>query len=69
MDQLPKAILLSGFSNDEIKELLNCYRKNKKLPETIFASVTKTALNWKVKDWLKELQAEHEEFKKINKKK
>jgi DNA-binding transcriptional MerR regulator len=70
MGEKQKAILLSGFTNSEIKELLNCYKANKNLPkDIIFATVTETALDWKVKDWLKELEAEHAEFKKLNSKK
>ena len=70
MEKEPKAILLSGFTNGEIKELLNSYKKNGKLPkDIIFATITETALNWTVKDWLKELNAEHEEFKKLKDKK
>ena len=70
MEKEPKAILLSGFTNGEIKELLNSYKKNDKLPkDIIFATVTETALNWTVKDWLKELSTEHKEFKKLKDKK
>ncbi len=61
--KLPKAILISGFSDEEIKELLKCYKANKNLPQTIFASVTKTVLEWKVKDWLKELEEEDRYFR------
>jgi hypothetical protein len=63
-EKLPKAILISGFTDEEIRELLRCYRENKKLPRTIFATVTETALEWKVKDWLKELEEEDRYFKK-----
>ncbi len=67
-NKTPKAILLSGFTDEEIKELLRCYKENKNLPHTIFATVTETVLKWKVEDWLKELEEEDRYFrKKINK--
>jgi DNA-binding transcriptional MerR regulator len=63
MDKQPKAVLLSGFTNEEIREFLNWYKQNKKLPRVILASVTETALEWKVKDWLKELEEEDRYFR------
>ncbi len=63
MEKMPKAILLSGFTDKEIMELLKCYKANKNLPRTIFASVTETSLKWKVEDWLKELAEEDRYFK------
>ncbi len=63
MEKVPKAILLSGFTNEEIKEFLNWYKQNKNLPRVILASVTETALEWKVKDWLKELEEEDRYFR------
>ncbi len=66
MKKNEKVILLNGFTNSEIKEILNCYKENKKLPkDIIFATVTETALKWTVEEWLNELSKEHEEFKKL----
>lgn len=66
MEKNEKVILLSGFTNSEIKEILNCYKENKKLPkDIIFATVTETSLKWTVEEWLNELSKEHEEFKKL----
>ncbi|MGB9694976.1 MAG: DUF3783 domain-containing protein [Caldisericaceae bacterium] len=58
-----KFILLAGFSNEEIIEFLKIYKANEKLPKAIFASVTETALDWKVKDWLDELTKEDDYYK------
>ena len=63
MEKVPKAILLSGFTNEEIREFLGWYKQNKNLPRVILASVTETALEWKVKDWLKELEEEDKYFR------
>jgi len=63
MEKVPKAVLLSGFTNEEIKEFLSWYKQNKNLPRVILASVTETALEWKVKDWLKELEEEDKYFR------
>jgi hypothetical protein len=57
-------VLLAGFSDEELIETLKTYKSNNKLPKAIFASVTETALDWKVKDWLEELSREDEYYKK-----
>jgi len=58
-----KIIILSGFSDKQIHELINNY-KSSKLPKAIFATITKHNKNFKLKDLLRELKREH---KAINK--
>ncbi len=53
-----KYILLSGFTNDEVKKVINCLKSSKELPRIIFATTTETVLKWTVKKWLDELAKE-----------
>ena len=58
-----KIIILSGYSDEQLHDLINTYKKNK-LPKAIFAAITKHNKNFKLKDLLKELKKEH---KAVNK--
>ena len=60
-----KVILLHGFSNQDVTQILNAYKQIKNMPPAIFAATTETSLEWKVKELIKELEKEHEEFKKM----
>ncbi|MEK6834857.1 MAG: DUF3783 domain-containing protein [Nanoarchaeota archaeon] len=53
-----KVVILSGFSDSQLHNLINNYKKNN-LPKAIFATVTKTSKEFKIKDLLKELKKEH----------
>ncbi len=64
MDNNKKFVLLAGFTNGETIELLKIYKANNKLPKAIFASLTETAMNWKVSDWLDELSKEDNYYQK-----
>ncbi|MHA1568966.1 MAG: DUF3783 domain-containing protein [Alphaproteobacteria bacterium] len=57
-DKLPRAMVLSGLTSEEIHLILNDYPLTK-LPRPIFASVTKNNLEFKVRDLLVELLKEH----------
>lgn len=50
-------LLMSGFSDKELKVLLNGYKKWK-LPKTLFATATPTNLNWTLGDLVDELLSE-----------
>ena len=58
-----KIIILSGYSDEQLHDLINTYKKNK-LPKAIFAAITKHNKNFKLKDLLKELK---KEYKAVNK--
>lgn len=53
-----KVVILSGFSDSQLHNLINNYKKNN-LPKAIFATVTKTSKEFKIKDLIKELKKEH----------
>lgn len=57
-----KFVLLANFSKEEVFELISWYKQNKKLPPSIFASVTETVLKWRVSEWLQELENEDKYF-------
>ena len=59
-----KTIILNDFTDKEINEFINHYKKNPNLPKSIFALVTETTKEMKVKDILKELEEEHQELSK-----
>lgn len=61
-----KAIILSGFSDKQLNKFINNYKKNN-LPKAIFATVTKTSKEFKIKDLLKELKKEKRMLKKYKK--
>ena len=58
-----KIIILSGYSDEQLHDFINNYKKNK-LPKAIFATITKHNKNFKLKDLLKELK---KEYKAVNK--
>ncbi|MBO8160023.1 MAG: DUF3783 domain-containing protein [Thermosipho sp. (in: Bacteria)] len=61
-------IIMHGFENHEIKKVLKILKANFPDKELIFATSTSENLNWKLGDLIKEVEKEHEEFKKMRKK-
>ena len=59
-----KIIIMNGFTREEIREIIDWYKKNKNLPPVIFASVTEHSIEWKLGDLLKELIKEDKEIKR-----
>ncbi len=51
-----KIILLSGFSDKELHDVIDAYRLNPQMPKAIFATVTEMSENFKVKDLLARLK-------------
>ncbi len=68
-DQDVKIILLSGFSDRQLHDLIDAYRKNQKFPKAIFATVTDQSKEFKLKDLLTELKLESEQIAKAQEKK
>jgi len=66
-EQETKIILVHGFSNKQLIDFIDYYKKNKDLPKTIFASVTKNSINMKIKDLVKELETEKQAIEKAKK--
>ncbi len=62
-----RVILLHNFSDKEVIEFINHYKKNENLPKSIIAVTTPTSLEWKVIDLMEELIKEDEELKKRKK--
>lgn len=62
-----KVILVHGFSNKQLSDFIDYYKKNKELPKTIFASVTKNSINMKIKDLVNELEMEKQAIEKAKK--
>ena len=62
-----KVIILSGFSDEQLNNFINIYKKNK-LPEATFATVTKTSKEFKIKDLVKELKKEKRMMKNFRSK-
>ena len=62
-EEKEKIIILSGYSDEQLHDFINNYKKNK-LPKAIFAAITKHNKNFKLKDLLKELK---KEYKAVNK--
>ncbi|MBI1971104.1 DUF3783 domain-containing protein [Candidatus Woesearchaeota archaeon] len=53
-----KAILLYGFSDQQINQIMDWYReqeKIKKLPVTVFGSITPVSRNKRIKDVIQDL--------------
>lgn len=63
-----KVILLSGFSDKQLHDVIDAYRSNKKLPKTIFATVTEQSKEFKVKELLEELKLELAQIQAAKKK-
>lgn len=57
-----KFVLMHNLSNDEIKKVLSTF-KSAHVKDVIFATTTKTSLEWKLSDLLSELIKEDEYFK------
>ncbi len=64
-----RVILLHNFSDREVIEFINHYKKNENLPKSIIAVTTTTSLEWRVRDLMDELIKEDEEIKKRKKEK
>lgn len=60
-----KVIILEGFSDEQLHNLIDIYKKNK-LPKCIFASITNRSREFKLKDLINELKKEHKAIKKNN---
>lgn len=57
-------IVLNGFNSDEINKIMRAIKNVEGLPRIIFATTTKTNVNWKIGDLIKELTQEDFEVKK-----
>jgi hypothetical protein len=57
-------IILNGFNSDEINKIMRAIKNVEGLPRIIFATTTKTNVNWKMGDLIKELTQEDFEVKK-----
>ncbi len=58
-----KFVLLGNFSNEEIVKVMQKIKEAIDTKEVIFATLTPTVMEWKVKDWLEELEKEDDYFK------
>ena len=58
-----KFLLLGNFSNEEIVKIMHKIKETIDTKDVIFATLTPTAMEWKVKDWLEELEKEDDYFK------
>jgi len=56
-------LLLGNFSNEEIVKIMQKIKETIDTKDVIFATLTPTAMEWKVKDWLEELEKEDDYFK------
>ncbi|SHE88939.1 protein of unknown function [Marinitoga hydrogenitolerans DSM 16785] len=61
-------IILNGFNSDEINKIMKTIKNVDDLPRIIFATTTKTNVNWKIGDLINELRKEDLEVKKALKK-
>jgi hypothetical protein len=59
---LPRAIIMSGFTQEELHILMNAYR-NAGLPAQLWATLTPVSANWALEKLLAELSNEAEVFK------
>ena len=60
---LARAIIMSGFTQNELHSLLSSYRKEK-FEQQLWATLTPVSEGWTLRDLLKELRAEAEAFKR-----
>jgi hypothetical protein len=60
---MPRAIIMSGFTQEELHILMNAYRKAG-LPAQLWATLTQVSENWMLETLLKELSKEGEALKK-----
>jgi len=63
-----RAVILSGFTENELRQLLSAYR-SEKLPRPLMATLTPTSENWTVKHLLTELSLEAETMKQFQREK
>lgn len=59
-----KFLLFHNFTNEEIVKIMQKVKEVVNVENVIFATLTETAKEWKVKEWLEELEKEDEYFKK-----
>ena len=62
-----KVIILSGFSDEQLHNFIDNYKKTK-LPKAIFATVTETSKEFKIKNLLRELKKEKRMMKNFRNK-
>ncbi|MBI2565088.1 DUF3783 domain-containing protein [Candidatus Woesearchaeota archaeon] len=62
-EEQTKVILLSGFSDKQVNEVIDHYRTNTNLPQTIFAVVTLKSKLMRLHELLKELKREQQAMK------
>jgi len=60
---IPRAIIMSGFTQEELHTLMNAYRKAG-LPAQLWATLTPVSENWTLEALLLELSKEDEALKK-----
>lgn len=60
---MKKFLLMGNFSNEEIAKIIQSLKGSIDLKDVIFATITPTAMEWKVKEWLEELEKEDKYFK------
>ena len=60
---MPRAIIMSGFTQEELHTLMNAYRKAG-LPAQLWATLTPVSENWTLEALLLELSKEDEALKK-----
>jgi hypothetical protein len=62
LSNMPRAIVMSGFTQEELHILMNAYR-NAGLPAQLWATLTRVSENWTLETLLTELSKEAEAFK------
>ncbi len=60
---MKKFLLMVNFSNEEIAKIIQSLKESIELKDVIFATNTPTTMEWKVKEWLEELEKEDKYFK------
>lgn len=61
----PRVILLHGFGDEELSEILRAVKKTVADPDDVaFATTTETNLRWNVGDLMDHVREEHETWKK-----
>jgi hypothetical protein len=61
---LPRAIIMSGISQNELHKLMAGCRKSG-MQQPLWATLTQTSESWPIQNLLKELAAEHRAMQKI----
>ena len=62
--ELPRAIIMSGISQNELHTLMAGCRKSG-MQQPLWATLTPTSESWPIQNLLKELAAEHQAMQKI----